>query len=99
MYREKDTFLHSYFKFLARCKMIHAKVPSTDPEEIKDYVDNLNKTINFTGKDVIKVEDLDPNEIKKYHVKSSPPWAVDIARGMFHQDNCLMMPEVIEREL
>ena len=49
--------------------MIHAKLPSTDPEEMKDYVNNLNKTINFTGKDVIKVEDLDPNEIKKFHVK------------------------------
>ena len=50
--------------------MIHAKVRSTDPEEIKDYVNNLNKTMNFTGKDVIKVEDLDPNEIKKFHVKN-----------------------------
>ena len=70
MYREKDTFRHNYFQFLARCKMIHAKVPSTDPEEIKDYVNNLNKTMNFTGKDVIKVEDLDPNEIKKFHVKN-----------------------------
>ena len=50
--------------------MIHAKVRSTDPEEIKDYVNNLNKTMNFTGKDVIKVEDLDPNEIKEIHVKN-----------------------------
>ena len=50
--------------------MIHASVPSKDPEEIKEYVANLNKTMNFTGKDLTTVADLEPNEIKKFHVKN-----------------------------
>ena len=50
--------------------MIHASVPSKDPEEIEEYVANLNKTMNFTGKDLITVADLEPNEIKKFHVKN-----------------------------
>ena len=70
LYREKDTFLKSYFQFLARCKMIHANVPSKEPKEIEEYVAKLNETMAFTGNDIIKVEDLEPNEIKKFHVKN-----------------------------
>ena len=50
--------------------MIHESVPSEDPEHIKEYVAKLNKTMNFCVNDVISVAELEPSEIKKFHVKN-----------------------------
>ena len=49
--------------------MIHESVPATDPDEIEKYTDSLNKAMGFTGKNVISPCDLDPNPIKKEHIK------------------------------
>ena len=62
--------MQNYFQFLAKCKIIHEKLPSENPEEIKEYVERINKTMNFSGKNLITVEELEPNDIKKYHVKN-----------------------------
>ena len=61
--------LQSYMKFLARCKLIHEKVNSNDPEELQKYTTNLNEAMNFTGEDIIRPCDLDPCPMKKEHIK------------------------------
>ena len=70
IYCQKDNFLQNYFQFLAKCKIIHKKLPSENPDEIKKYVERINKKMNFAGKNLISVEELEPNEINKYHVKN-----------------------------
>ena len=70
IYLQKDCFLKNYFQFLAKCKMIHEALPSQDPEEIKAYVAKVNETMKFSGKNLLTVEELEPNSIKKYHVKN-----------------------------
>ena len=69
IYRESEVILNEYFLFLARCKLIHSKVPSTDPTEIEDYLSTLNSSMGFTGKNLITRSDLDPNPMKKEHIK------------------------------
>ena len=56
-------------QFLARCKLIHEKIPTTDPDEIKKYTDRLNKSMGFSGKNIIRPCDLDPCPMKKEHIK------------------------------
>ena len=70
LYREMGTILQPYFEYLARCKLVHEKIPSKDPKEIEAYVKRLNDTMNFSDENIIRVEDLEPNEIKKFHKKN-----------------------------
>ena len=64
---------------LERCKLIHEAVPSTEPDEIEKYTETLNRDMGFSGKNIIKPCDLDPNPMKKEHIK-----------GMMNQGKCLM---------
>ena len=69
IYFEKNKILHEYMEFLAHCKLINKKVPSDKPEEIEEYVQSLNKSMNFTGKNIITAADLDPNPAQVAHTK------------------------------
>ena len=55
--------------FLARCKLIHESVPTTDPASLEEYVEGINKSMGFTGHNIIKPCDLDPNPMKKEHIE------------------------------
>ena len=66
-------------KLFDRCKLIHEKIPSTDPGEIEKYTETLNRDMGFTGKNIIEPSDLDPNPMKKEHIK-----------GMMNQGKWLM---------
>ena len=69
IYYEKSKILHEYMKFLSHCKLVNESVPSEKPDEVAEYVRSLNEKMNFEGKDVIKVEDLDPNPAQVAHTK------------------------------
>ena len=56
-------------EFLSHCKLINESVPSDKPEEIKEYVESLNKSMNFSPKNKISVKDLDPNPQLVAHTK------------------------------
>ena len=73
-------------QFLARCKLIHEKIPTTDPDEIKKYTDRLNKSMGFSGKNIIRPCDLDPCPMKKEHIKGM------MNQGISHQNLCKKLP-------
>ena len=56
-------------EFLAHCKLLNESPPSENPQEIEEYVKTLNKSMNFTGKNVITAADLDPNPAQVAHTK------------------------------
>ena len=69
LYKEKDVILYDYFTFLAKCKLIHEKIPHEKREDVERYLDDINNAMDFQGEDRIKFEELDPNSAKRAHIK------------------------------
>ena len=69
IYWEKNKILHEYMEFLAHCKLVNESVPSDKPEEIQEYVPSLNRSMEFTGKNIIITDDLDPYPAQVAHTK------------------------------
>ena len=69
IYRDKSVILYDYFTFLAKCKLIHEKIPYEKREDVERYLDDINNAMDFVGKERITFDELDPNPAKRACVK------------------------------